>query len=159
MSCRRGRDRAARVATVRGSARLLAPVAASAVLALSLPASAHHREGPCDVHRRDDETVQQHSKRLIRCAVDRWSVPGDTEKAICIADAESGLDPEAKSAGGEYLGLFQHMAKTWPEHYRAWTREAWELDESALSGRTNAIVTARIVNAEGWGAWHGVGDC
>jgi hypothetical protein len=144
---------------VRGSARLLAPVAASAVLALSLPASAHHREGPCDVHRRDDETVQQHSKRLIRCAVDRWSVPGETEKAICIADAESGLDPEAKSAGEEYLGLFQHMAKTWPEHYRAWTREAWELDESALSGRTNAIVTARIVNTEGWGAWHGVGDC
>lgn len=146
-------------AIVRGSARLLAPVAASAVLALSLPASAHHREGPCDVHRRDDESVQQHSKRVIRCAVERWSVPGGTEKAICIADVESGLDLEATSAGGEYLGLFQHQAKAWPDRYREWTRQSWELDESALSGRTNAIVTARIVNAEGWAAWHGVGDC
>ena len=144
---------------MRGSARLLAPVAASAVLALSLPASAHHREGPCDVHRRDDETVQQHSKRVIRCAVKRWSVPGGAEKAICIADAESELNPEARSADGVYLGLFQHPAKEWPDRYREWTRESWELDETALSGRTNAIVTARIVNAEGWGAWHGVGDC
>ena len=144
---------------MRGSARLLAPVAASAVLALSLQASAHHREGPCDVHRRDDETVQQHSKRVIGCAVKRWSVPGGAEKAICIADAESGLNPETRSAGGEYLGLFQHLAKEWPDRYREWTRESWELDETALSGRTNALVTARIVNAEGWGAWHGVGDC
>ena len=144
---------------MRGSARLLAPVAASAVLALSLPASAHHREGPCDVHLRDDETVQQHSKRVIRCAVERWSVPGGAEKAICIADAESGLNPETRSAGGEYLGLFQHLAKGWPDRYREWTRESWELDETALSGRTNAIVTARIVNAEGWGTWRGVGDC
>lgn len=144
---------------MRGSARLLAPVAASAVLALSLPASAHHREGPCDVHLRDDETVQQHSKRVIRCAVERWSVPGGAEKAICIADAESGLNPETRSAGGEYLGLFQHLAKGWPDRFREWTRESWELDETALSGRTNAIVTARIVNAEGWGARHGVGDC
>jgi hypothetical protein len=144
---------------VRGSARLLAPVAASAVLALSLPASAHHREGPCDVHLRDGETVQQHSKRVIRCAVERWSVPGGAEKAICIADAESGLNPEARSADGMYLGLFQHLAKGWPDRYREWTRESWELDETALSGRTNAIVTARIVNAEGWGAWHRMGDC
>ena len=89
---------------MRGSARLLAPVAASVVLALSLPASAHHREGPCDVHLRDDETVQQHSKRVIRCAVERWSVPGGAEKAICIADAESGLNPETRSAGGEVPG-------------------------------------------------------
>lgn len=144
---------------MRGSARLLAPVAASAVLALSLPASAHHREGPCDVHLRDGETVQQHSKRVIRCAVERWSVPGGAEKAICIADAESGLNPETRSAGGVYLGLFQHLAKEWPDRYREWTRESWELDETALSGRTNAVVTARIVNAEGWGAWHRVGDC
>jgi hypothetical protein len=96
---------------------------------------------------------------VIRCAVERWSVPGGAEKAICIADAESGLNPEARSAGGVYLGLFQHPAKGWPDRYREWTRESWELDETALSGRTNAIVTARIVNAEGWGAWHGVGDC
>ena len=144
---------------MRGSARLLAPVAASAVLALSLPASAHHREGPCDVHLRDGETVQRQSKRVIRCAVGRWSVPGGAAKAICIADAESGLNPEARSAGGVYLGLFQHLAKEWPDRYREWTRESWELDETALSGRTNAIVTTRIVNAEGWGPWRGVGDC
>ena len=82
-------------------------------------------------------------------------MPGGAEKAICIAEVESGLDPEGGLADGEYLGLFQHGAEAWPDRYRAWTRPAWELDESALSGRTNAIVTIRMVNASGWGPWRG----
>jgi hypothetical protein len=86
-------------------------------------------------------------------------VPGGAETAICIADVESGLHPEATSETGEYLGLFQHAAEAWPGRYETWTREAWALDESALSGRTNAIVTIRMVNANGWGPWEGVGDC
>lgn len=84
---------------------------------------------------------------------------GGATKAICIADVESGLNPDARSAGGTYLGLFQHSAELWPDRYDTWTRRAWELDESALSGRTNTIVTIRMVNANGWGSWAGVGDC
>jgi hypothetical protein len=134
-------------------------LAASTILVLPTTALAHHRAGPCDVHRREHESVRSHSKRVIRCAEDRWVVPGGADKAICIADAESGLNPKATSPGGDYLGLFQHKAEAWPDLYRAWTRRSWELNESALSGRTNAVVTMRMVNADGWGPWRDVGDC
>jgi len=145
---------------VRAPNRLLATLLALALL--SLPASALARTarvGPCDLRRGDAESARAFSKRLIRCAAERWEVPGGSDKAICIADAESGLDPEATSADGEYLGLFQHRAEAWPDRYRTWTRPSWDLDSSALSGRTNAVVTMRMVNADGWGPWEGVGGC
>jgi hypothetical protein len=128
------------------------------LLVPALPVSAGEA-GPCDLARRENEPVRQLSKRLIRCAADRWAVPGGAEKAICIARAESDLNPDAVSAGGDYLGLFQHSAAAWPDRYREWTRPSWGLDDSALSGRTNAIVTIRMVNANGWGPWSGVDGC
>jgi hypothetical protein len=132
------------------------------MLALTMaaaPAGAHHRAGPCDVHQREDETVRSHMKRIIRCAAERWDVEGGAERAICIAAAESDLNPEAVGGDGKYLGLYQHGAEAWPDRYEAWTRPAWELDPDALSGRTNAIVTIRMVSENGWGAWAKVGDC
>jgi hypothetical protein len=146
-------------AIVRTRTRLAPLLFALTLLAAPIAAQAHHRSGPCDIHRRDGETVVSHSRRLIRCAAGRWEVPGGAAKAVCIADAESGLDPEAGGEDGEYLGLFQHSAEAWPGRYETWTRDAWELDENALSGRTNAIVTLRMVHADGWGPWEGVGDC
>jgi hypothetical protein len=137
---------------------LLLSFAVLGLLAPSMPVSAGET-GPCDLVRREGDTVRQLSKRLIRCAADRWAVPGGAAKAICIARAESDLDPEAESASGDYLGLFQHSADAWPDRYREWTRPSWGLDESALSGRTNAIVTIRMVNANGWGPWSGVDGC
>ena len=100
--------------------------------------------------------MRSQMKRIIRCAVDRWEVPGGSERAICIADRESNLNPKAESATGEYLGLFQHSADAWPDRYEEWTLPSWQLPESALHGRTNAVVTTRMVNADGWGPWHGV---
>ena len=113
--------------------------------------------GPCALVRADGETIQDFSIRLIQCAVDRWPVPGDAEKAICIAQRESGLNPAATSPTGEYVGLFQHSAADWPNRYAEWTRPSWQLKENPLNGRTNAIVTMRIANAEGWAAWAGAG--
>ena len=144
---------------MRGPTRILILAFALAPLLCSAPALAHHREGPCDIHQREDENVGSHMKRIIRCAVERWDVNGGADKAICIAIAESDLNPEATSAGGAYLGLYQHSAEAWPDRYDAWTMRAWELDESALSGRTNAIVAIRMVSENGWGDWSGVGDC
>ncbi len=137
---------------------VMAVLVLTAVLAPGFPVMAGEA-GPCDLVRQEGETVRQLSKRFIRCAADRWAVPGGAEKAICIARAESGLLPDTVSAGGEYLGLFQHSAEAWPGRYEAWTRASWGLDESALSGRTNAIVTIRMVNANGWGPWAGVEGC
>ena len=98
-------------------------------------------------------------KDLIRCAAKRWEVHGGAAKAICIARVESGLNPKSTSSDGTYLGLFRHSADAWPDRYDAWTRRAWQLDPRALNGRTNAIVTIRMVSANGWGPWSGVGDC
>ena len=129
------------------------------LLAAPVPALAHHGPGPCGVHRAEDETARSHARRLIRCAAARWEVPGGAATAICIAEAESHLDPEATSPDGTYVGLYQHSAEAWPERYEEWTRPGWRLDESPLSARTNAIVTLRMVNEDGWGAWEGVGGC
>jgi len=144
---------------VRGPTRILALVATLALLAFAGPARAGDATGPCNLARAADESVREFSSRLIQCATGRWEVPGGAQRAICIARAESHLNPLATSAGGVYLGLFQHSAEAWPDRYREWTRPAWGLDESALSGRTNAIVTIRMVNAAGWGPWSGVDDC
>ena len=146
---------------MRGPARLLVIILAATLLvplgAASAPAT--DRPGPCALDRVENETVRQWVKRVIRCAERRWEVPGGAAKAICIAKVESGLNPKAVSAGGEYLGVFQHAASAWPDRYRDWTRRVWELDERALNGRTNTIVAIRMASANGWGAWAGVGDC
>jgi hypothetical protein len=134
-------------------------VAAVFLVFPAFPANAEHRDGPCDLHQREDESVRALSKRLIRCAADRWDIPGGAQRAICVADHESHLNPEAVSSGGTYVGLFQHLADAWPDRYEAWTRRAWHLDESPLSGRSNAIVTVRMINADGWGPWSGVDGC
>jgi hypothetical protein len=138
-----------RLASFLVAAALVAPV-----LALATPARA---DGPCDLALREGEHVAHRMVRIIRCATRRWPVNGGTERAICIADRESGLDPKATADHGAYLGVYQHLAVDWPERYATWTRRVWHLDDSALIGRTNIIVAIRMANADGWGAWHGTG--
>ena len=119
----------------------------SSVLLGATPAHAHHVPGPCDFHRLDDESERAFAKRRIICAVERFGpVPGGSERAICIARRESGLDPSATSEPtGQYRGLFQHDRDMWAARYAEYTRPAWELSPRALNGRTNAIVTVRMV--------------
>ena len=85
---------------------------ATAIFARSPRLGAIAASGPCDADRAADETIQHFMKRKIRCAVDRFGpVPGDAERAICIAKRESGLIPTAESPTGMYLGLYQHAAE------------------------------------------------
>ncbi len=136
-------------------------LAATALVAVvvfgATPATARHRPGPCDFHRRDDESVRAFSKRRIVCAVSRFGpVPGGRERAICIARRESGLDPTATSQPtGEYRGLYQHDRDYWAWRYDRFTRPVWELSRRALNGRSNAIVSIRMVFA--FGTWKGAG--
>jgi hypothetical protein len=123
------------------------------VLLGATPAFAHHLPGPCDFHRLDDESVRAFAKRRIVCAVERFGpVPGGSERAICIAQRESGLDPTTTSEPtGQYRGLYQHDRDYWPWRYDTYTLPAWELSPRALNGRTNAIVTIRmVVEAGSW---------
>jgi hypothetical protein len=141
---------------------LLGLLMAGALLGVT-PALAHHLPGPCDFHRRDGEGVRAFSKRRIVCAVERLGpVRGGSDRAICIAKRESGLDPNATSEPtGQYRGLFQHDRDFWPSRYDTYTKPAWELSPRVLNGRTNAIVTIRMV--VDFGAWKAAGwprkDC
>jgi hypothetical protein len=124
-----------------------------ALLAVSLvptaPASAS-TSGPCGLSRASDETVQHFSKRQIRCAVATFGpVTGGVARAVCIARRESDLIPTAESTSGKYLGLYQHAAKAWKTRYKDYTKASWALPTSALKGRTNAVVTIRMVVALG----------
>ena len=113
--------------------------------------------GPCALSRLEGEAVQDLVVRILKCATNRWRVPGGAEKAICIAERESGLIPWASSATGQYVGLFQHSAKAWPDRYDEWAKPFWRLKRNPLNGRTNTIVTIRMANEDGWGPWAGVG--
>jgi hypothetical protein len=143
---------------LRRSGTALATTVLVALTALvAAPASAHHRAGPCDFHRRDGETVRALSKRRIGCAVRRFGpVPGDAARAICIARRESGLDPAAVSEPkGLYVGLYQHAREYWRWRYETFTRRRWDLPRRALNGRTNAIVAIRMVVH--FGRWRDAG--
>ena len=117
------------------------------VLLAGTPAAAHHLPGPCDFHRLDGETIQHFAKRRIVCAVESFGpVPGGAARAVCIARRESGLIPTATSEPtGQYRGLYQHDRDFWPSRYQKYTLPEWKLSPQALNGRTNAIVTIRMV--------------
>lgn len=158
-----GRNRAIRMAAagVTGGALALSLFVATPALASPLdrgaPRVLARVPGPCALVRLEGEAIRGFSTRLIECAADRWPVPGGAEKAICIAERESGLIPTASSPTGMYVGLFQHSAADWPRRYDEWTKPWWRLKENPYNGRTNSIVTIRIANAEGWDAWAGAG--
>ena len=146
------------VAGVTGGAIVLSlwPIAPAAASPLARGGAAT-MPGPCPLTRVAGEAIQDFSVRLIECAATRWPVEGGAEKAICIADRESGLIPTASSATGMYVGLFQHSAADWPCRYDEWTKPWWRLKENPYNGRTNSIVTMRIAHEEGWAAWAGAG--
>jgi hypothetical protein len=130
-------------------------IAAGLLLAAAPVASAHHARGPCDFHRGDDQTIRQHSREQIRCAVARWRVPGGAAVALCIAKRESGLLPWAESGDGLNKGLFQQHVHYWDGNYQGYTRRWWDLPRRILSGRTNTIVSIRMASDIGWGPWGG----
>jgi hypothetical protein len=157
MGMRRNRRIRAIAAAVTGGALALSLFTAGPAIASPFHAEAPRVTGPCALVRVDGEAIQDFSIRLITCAADKWPVEGGAEKGICIAQRESGLIPTASSPTGEYVGLFQHSAADWPRRYAEWTKPYWQLKENPYNGRTAAIVTIRIANAEGWAAWAGAG--
>jgi hypothetical protein len=144
--------------TTRTSRVAIATLTVALVLGVGASASAHHARGPCDFHRGEDETVRQHAREQIRCAVARWPVRGGAAVAVCIAKRESGLLPWAESGDGLNKGLFQQHVRYWDGNYDGYTRRWWDLPRRILSGRTNAIVSIRMASDIGWGPWGGR-DC
>jgi hypothetical protein len=158
MSMSRNRNRRIRIVAAAVMGGLLAvSVSSVSAHASQLRTTAPPPTGPCAISRVSGEAIEEFSIRIITCAATRWPVEGGAEKAICIARRESGLIPTASSSTGMYVGLFQHSAADWPRRYDEWTRPSWRLKENPYNGRSNAIVTIRMANAEGWDPWAGAG--
>ena len=129
-------------------------IAAALVLPLAdSPASA---EGPrfdeCTYNNINATSWTTREVRLtIRCAFLKWRAPGGVDKALSVAQCESGLNERAYNPGG-YAGLFQQAVEYWPDRFHTvpgWDRE---LSTSIYNARSNAVVSARMATG-GWSAW------
>jgi hypothetical protein len=108
------------------------------------------------------------TKHAIRCAFDRFA-PAQLDHALDIAyresryhaDARNPSEPSACRWEDPYgsCGAFQHLMRYWGERVLTFGRAAWFSRTwphvPILNARANAIVTARMVAAGGWGPWGG----
>jgi hypothetical protein len=108
---------------------------------------------------------------LIRCAFTWAHISSQTSHAFYVANRESRLVPWAanpwtrsacrpwsSSAYGS-CGLFQHLARYWPgrvrAHLKAWWFPKTYPQVNPYNARANALTTALMVRAGGWGPWGG----
>jgi Ni/Co efflux regulator RcnB len=103
----------------------------------------------------DPGTWTAREERLTTAwAVQRWPVEGGTTKFTAVGACESGWNRFAYNPNG-HAGLFQHDTGAWsgrvstyiPRWLRAGPFTRW------TNSRSQIIVTARMVNLYGWGAW------
>lgn len=103
---------------------------------------------------------ERRNRHLIRCVFERFA-PGQVSTALAIADRESNFDPWATHHAyyriHDCLGSFQHMRAYWGDRERRLLKRWWfprsYPSVSAYDLRANAIVTAKMVRAGGWGPW------
>jgi hypothetical protein len=91
--------------------------------------------------------------RTARCVLERWPVPGGMPKFVDVGDCESGWLRFAYNPDGPYGGLFQHDLYSWPYRVKAYEPTWWHLKPQWTNPRTQIVVTARMVIAQGWSAW------
>jgi hypothetical protein len=120
--------------------------------AASIVNTAHAREADVGRHvcQIDWRKGDWHVKQLIRCAEDRWSVPGGSSVALYVASRESHLNPKAYNSYSGASGIFQHLRQYWPERADSFGFDGW----SAFNARANIMVTIRMVHRMGsWSHW------
>jgi transglycosylase-like protein with SLT domain len=78
--------------------------------------------------------------------------PSSVEVALCVAEAESGLDPQVVNPATGAAGLFQFMPPTW----EALSELAGWPGASVFDARANASVAAWTVAHYGWHPWRSV---
>lgn len=117
---------------------------------------ARERPGPCPIrwkaaYYRDGDT--EPVRRLIRCAVRRWSVPGGLTKAFAVADCEDGFRPDAYNPGG-CLGygcysIYQQHGRWWPGRAETLLPDRWEVGHGSFNARANVLVSIQQVHRAG----------
>lgn len=153
--------------------RKVAAVIAATILISGVPASASRPSGPCTGFQWRaksapaeirDIVVAEIVSDLIDCAVRRWPVPGGLQKALYIAQRESGLlwwaaNParEACNSGWGSCGVYQHLARYWPARVRKYLQPEWFPhtwpDVPWWNARANVIVAIRMAHSGGWCPW------
>lgn len=73
----------------------------------------------------------------------------EVERALCIMAYESGGNPNAKNPRSSASGLFQHLARYWPDRSTAAGWGGW----SIWSPEANIAVAAWLQRTGGWGHW------
>ena len=104
----------------------------------------------------DPEKVHRRVLWLIRCATNRWDVPGGYEQAVAIATRESGSHtwPWALNPSGS-AGVLQIIPSTYQAWWAAFHRRVvmHRLADNVFNSRTNVLLGVWAANAYGWGAW------
>ena len=104
------------------------------------------------------EKVHRRVLHTIRCATDRWTVPGGYEMARCIAERESGPNtwPWAYNPSGS-TGVFQIIPSTFASWWSAFgvRVKMAHLVHSVWNMRTNVLLSVWAMNGYGLGAWGG----
>ena len=125
-----------------------------AILCLATPAKAtgEWRWDECRMNAGSSTWTSREVKQVIRCAVQKWNVPGGIRTAISIASCESGSDLQDPGGDG-YAGPFQQSERYWPDRRRFYKPTGWVLQHSAEQPRANVIVSIRMAHGSGWSAW------
>lgn len=89
--------------------------------------------------------------RMLRCAERMYPVRGGLNKVMQVVWCESRFNPFAVSESGRHFGLFQHDRKFWMTRWSAWSLDG--MPRNPTNAWTNIMVSMRIINAYGWGAW------
>lgn len=92
--------------------------------------------------------------RMMRCATQRWPVPGGLDKTMAVVGCESSFNPLNINTSGTHFGLFQHDGRYWRDRWREWgTGIDFQVPNNPLDAWASIMVSVRIVNRYGWSAW------
>jgi hypothetical protein len=73
----------------------------------------------------------------------------EVDKAVLIADCESGLNPSAYNPGGPYGGLYQHSEAAWDSRAAA----AGYPGASIFNAEANTAAAYLLWSSNGWDPW------
>jgi hypothetical protein len=93
-------------------------------------------------------------RKTIDCALDRW--PADRATVYAIAERESGLNARAlNTEGSGACGVFQHIGFT--PRLQKFNQQVPQgnAGPSCFNGRSNVLVSVRIMSNSGFGPWGG----
>lgn len=89
-------------------------------------------------------------ERVMRQIKRAWG--GNDNKALRVADCESGLNPKATSPGGTYLGLWQFSRATWRDY------DGPGDDPRDVNAFRQTEVAFRLFQARRWDPWPSCGS-